>query len=128
MVGKTGCGKTYFLQKHTFNKFFDEIVKTEWVTGIKIDDHAADPDELTELIEKFKLRTRDIVNNESNSGFLEKISMDCLIVMDDVSGIADGSHKFAEFSTFCRKCRYHCFYVFHIIAPELSLEKIFVTN
>ena len=115
------------------------------MTGIKSDDqreaeiqscfsnkvefhHAADLDELTELTEKFKLRTRDIVNNESNSGFLEKISMDCLIVMVDVSDIADGSHKFAEFLTFCRKCRYHCFFVFHIIAPESSLDKNFVTN
>ena len=33
--------------------------------------------------------------------------MDRLIVMDDVSGTADGSHKFAEFLTVCRKYRYH---------------------
>ena len=38
--------------------------------------------------------------------------------MDDVSGIADGSHKFAEFLTVCRKCRYHCIYGFHIVAPD----------
>ena len=105
------------------------------MTGIKIGDqreaeiqacfsnkvefhHGADPDELTELIEKFKLRTRDIVNNESNSGFCEKISMDHLIVTDDVSGIVDGSHKFAEFLTVCRKYRYHSIYIFHIIAPD----------
>ena len=31
-----------------------------------------------------------MVNNESNSGFGEKILMDRLIVRDDVSGIADG--------------------------------------
>ena len=135
VVGKTGCGKTYFLQKLALNKFFGKLVKTEWATGIKIDDqreaeiqacfsnkvefhHAADPDELMELIEKFKLRTKDIVNNESNSGFSKKISMDHLIVMKDVSGIADGSHKFAEFLTVCRKYRYYCIYVFHIIAPD----------
>ena len=82
--------KNVFSQKLALNKFLGELVKTEWVTGIKSDDqreaeiqpcfsnkvefhHAADPNELTELIEKFKLRTRDIVNNESNSGFGEKI-------------------------------------------------------
>ena len=71
--------KNVFLQKLALNKFFGELVKTEWVTGIKSDDqreaeiqacfsnkvefhHAADPNELTELIEKFKLRTRDIVD------------------------------------------------------------------
>ena len=117
-----------------------EVGKTGWVTGIKIDDHteaeiqacfsnkvefhhAADLNELTELIETFKIRTRDIVNNESNSGFVEKISMVCLIVMDNVSGIADGSHKFAEFLTVCRKYRYHCIYGFHIIAPGSRVWK-----
>ena len=33
-VGKTGCGKTYFLQKLGLNKLFGKLVKTEWVTGI----------------------------------------------------------------------------------------------
>ena len=110
------------------------------MTGIKINDkreaeiqasfsnkvefhHAADPNELMELIETFKIRTRDIVNNESNSGFVEKISMVCLIVMDNVSGIADGSHKFAECLTVCRKYRYHCIYGFHIIAPGSRVWK-----
>ena len=68
VVGKPGCEKTDFLQKLTLNTFFGELVKTEWVTEIKIDDqreaeiqacfstkvefrHAADPNELTELID-----------------------------------------------------------------------------
>ena len=141
MVGKTGCEKTYFLQKLADNNFFGELVKTERVTGIKINDQreaeiqacfsnkivefhdTADPNELTELTEKFKLRTWDIVNNESSSGFSEKISMDRVIVMDDVSGIADGSHKFAEYLTVYRKYRYHCIYVFHIIAPDSRVWK-----
>ena len=75
------------------------------------------------MIEKFKLRTRDVVTKESNSGFGEKISMDRLIVMEDVSGIADTSKKFAEFLTVCRKYRYHCAYVFHIITPETQIWK-----
>ena len=53
----------------------------------------------------------------------EKIPMDHLIVMDDVPGIADGSHKFAEFLTVCRKYRYHCIYVFHIIVPDSRIWK-----
>ena len=110
------------------------------MTGIKINDkreaeiqasfsnkvefhHAADPNELMELIETFKIRTRDIVNNESNSGFGEKISVARLIVMDDISGIADGSHKFADFLTVCRKYRYHYIYGFHIIAPDSQVWK-----
>ena len=36
VVGKTGCGKTYFLQKLGLHNFFGEIVKIEWISGIKI--------------------------------------------------------------------------------------------
>ena len=140
VVGKTGCGKTYFLQKLGLNKFFGNLVKTEWVTGIETDEQreaeiqshfsnkvefhlAAEPDDLVSLIEKFKLRTRDLVNNENNSVFGKKILMDCFIVMDDVSGVADNCKKFAEFLTIYRKYRYHCIYVFHIIAPESQIWK-----
>ena len=90
VVGKTGCGKTYLLQKLALNKFFGKLVKTESVTGIKINEQreaevqtcfsikvklhqATDPDELTKLTETFRLRTREIVNNEKSSGFSEKI-------------------------------------------------------
>ena len=54
---------------------------------------------------------------------MKKNSVDRLIVMDDVSGMADGSHKFAEFLTVSRKYRYHCIYVFHIIAPDSQVWK-----
>ena len=99
VVGKTGCGKTHFLQKLGLNKFFGNLVKTEWVTGVEIDEQreaeiesyfsnkvefhlATEPDDLVSLIEKFKYRTRDLVNNENNPVFGEKTLMDRLIVMD----------------------------------------------
>ena len=37
VVGRTGCGKTTFLEKLGLNTFFGEIIKTEWVSGIDID-------------------------------------------------------------------------------------------
>ena len=46
------------------------------------------------MIEKYKPRTRDVVTNESNSGFGEKISMVRLIVIENISGIADTCKKF----------------------------------
>ena len=49
--------------------------------------------------------------------------MDCLIVMDNVSCIADNCKEFEEFLTVCRKYIYHCVYVFHIIAPETQIWK-----
>ena len=75
------------------------------------------------LIEKFKSRARGITNNESNSVFGEKISVDCLIVMDDVSGIADNCKNYTEVLTVARKYRYLYIYAFHIIVPESQIWK-----
>ena len=56
------------------------------------------PDELELLIETFKLRTYDIPDeNDVNSLFGENKKMDCLIVMEDVSDVADISKRFANF-------------------------------
>ena len=135
VVGKTACGKTYFLQKLGLSKLFGKLVNTEWVTGIEIVEQreaeiqscfskevefhlATEPYNLVSLIEKFKLRTRDITSNKSNSVFGEQISMNLLIVMDDVLGIPDNCKKLLEFLTVYRKYRYHCIDVFHIIMAE----------
>ena len=80
------------------------------------------------MIEKFKLRTRDVVTNKRNSGFGKKVSMDRFIVMDNVSGIADTSKKFAEFLTVCRKYRYDCVFVFPIITPETQIWKKIISQ
>ena len=47
--------------------------------------------------------------------------MDRLIVMDDFSGVADISKKFANFLTNSRKFGYHCVYVFYVIAPATQV-------
>ena len=59
---------------------------------------AKESDELDLLIETFKLRTHDIPDeNDVNSLFGENKKMDCLIVMEDVSDVADISKRFANF-------------------------------
>ena len=140
VVGKTGCRKTHFLQKLAVYKFFGKLITAEWVSGIDINrrreaeiqscfdnevqfhNNIDEPDRLVDLIEKFKLRTSDLIDNINDSVFGEKISMDDLIVMD-VSGVADNCKKFADFSTVSRKYKYHCIYVFYVIAPETQIWK-----
>ena len=82
-----------------------------------------EPDRLADLIEKFKLRTSDLIDNINDSVFGEKISMDRLIVMDNVLGVVDNRKKFADFLTVSRKYKYYCIYVFHVIAPETPIWK-----
>ena len=40
-----------------------------------------------------------------------------LIIMDDVSGLADKSQEFSNFLTVSRKFGFSCVYVFHTIYP-----------
>ena len=113
VVGRTGCGKTTFLEKLGLNNFFGNIIKIEWISGIDIDKKreakiqsyfsnetevhiAKEPDELDSLIETFKLRSHEeiIDKNTVNNSFGENKKLDRLIVMDDVSGVADISKKF----------------------------------
>ena len=145
LVGRTGCGKTTFLEKLAINKFFGNIVKTEWVSGIEIDTSreaeiqscfsnetkvhvATERDELDALIEHFKLKalenSGDNVNLSNSFGEIRK--MDRLIVLDDVSGVADLSKKFANFLTVSRKYGYNVVYVFHVIIPSNQIwQKIY---
>ena len=37
VVGRTGCGKTTFLEKLSLNNFLGNIIKTERISGIDID-------------------------------------------------------------------------------------------
>ena len=52
---------------------------------------------------------------------VKKKTMDRLIVMDGVSGIADSCKELADFLTVSRKYSYHCVYVFHIIIPQREI-------
>ena len=59
---------------------------------------------------------------------MKKSERNRLIVMDDVSGLADTSSKFASFLTVARKFGYHCVYIFHTIHPEKSIWKTILSH
>ena len=64
--------------------------------------------------------SEDEIFNESD-GFGEKTTCNQLIVMDNVSGLADESKKFASFLIVTCKFNYTYVYIFHIIYPEKSI-------
>ena len=72
-----------FLEKLGINNFFRNLVKTEWISVMDIDEKrgakiqscfsnkteihiAKEPDELDSLIETLRLRTRDIVDDNED--------------------------------------------------------------
>ena len=59
---------------------------------------------------------------------VKKAKRNRLIVMDDVSGLADSSSKFASFLTVARKFKYHCLYIFHTIHPEKTISKTILSQ
>ena len=70
----------------------------------------------------------DDVDVNYNKGYGEKSKRNRLIFMDDVSGLADSSAKFASFLTVARKFKYHCLYIFHTIHPEKSIWKTILSQ
>ena len=63
-----------------------------------------------------------------DKGYGEKSKRNRLIVMDDVSGLADTSSKFERFLTVARKFGYLCVYIFHTIHPEKSIWKTILSQ
>ena len=142
IVGRTGCGKTTFMQNLALNIFFGKIKKAEWVSYIPLTAkremeiqsnfscevkfyYPRSVEELDDLLEKFKQKSRseEEATSDSQSAknvnvFGEKSNRDRLIVLDDVSSLADESKKFASFLTVARKYSYNCIYIFHLIHPE----------
>ena len=59
VAGRTGCGKTTFFEKLGLNKFFGDIIKTEWISGIDIDKTRK-----TEIESYFSNETEDHIAKE----------------------------------------------------------------
>ena len=144
----------HFIQQLALNNFFGKLVKAYWVSGIDISESrkaqiescfdcdiefmiVKDEDDLNDVIEHFKEINQDIDNNNDNDDnvndtmYGEKKKLDHLIIMDDVSGIADSSKSnLANFLTVSRKYRYNVLYAFHVIktAKEIWQKRISQTT
>ena len=113
-MGRTGCGKTIFIQQLRKNELFGaEITDVFWVSKIILSSeredsirnsfedqdvhfsYPTDLDEFNYLISNF---TQEKSSYSDEDEFLgEKLKVNKLIVMDDVSGLADKSEDFSNF-------------------------------
>ena len=131
-MGRTGCGKTTFIQKHGKNKLFgNDLIEVFWVSKIVLSkeredfirdcfedqevqfSYPHDLDDFNCLVENFKQNRSEYVENDMG----ELPAVNRLIVVDDVSGLADKSEEFSNFLTVSRKYGFSCLYVFHTIYP-----------
>ena len=70
-------------------------------------------EEFDDLLEHFQREKSTCIENCLG----ENIKLDRLIVMDDVSGLAERSDTFGNFLTVSRKFGISCVYIFHTIYP-----------
>ena len=68
------------------------------------------------------------ISGDSCNIFGENKKFDRLIVMDDVSSLADKSKNFVNFLTVSRKFGYICLYIFHIIYPTKSIWQMILSQ
>ena len=89
-----------------------------------------DVEELNLIIETFQKETydEDEKTNDSCNIFGENKKLDKLIVMDNVSGLADKSNDFANFLTVSRKFGYICLYIFDIIYPTKPIWQMILSQ
>ena len=132
VVGRTGCGKTTFIEKLARNKLFGVQIKhVFWVSKIVLSPereeiiresfvdqelqfcYPHDIEDFNYLMENFTQKNPNYLDNEMG----ENLTKDKLIVMDNVSGLADKSTDFSNFLTVSRKYGFSCVYVFHTIYP-----------
>ena len=146
IVGRTGCGKTTFVQNLGKNKLFGDVKEVYWISKIELSkdrednirdcftdqvvkfDYPNNVEEFDDLLETYRLRKAEYIENDLG----ENMVLDKVIVMDDVSGLADRSNEFANFLTVSRKYGVTCVYIFHTIYPTrqnwqmiMSQTKIF---
>ena len=126
VVGETGCGETTFVQNFGKNRMFEEIEEVMWLSlskdrennitesfvNEKMDfKYPNNVEEFDDLLEYFQ--RKKALCSENYLG--ENIKLDRLIVMDDISGLADKSDSFANFLTVSRKFGLTSVYIFHTL-------------
>ena len=89
-------------KENTEDYFLAQEVNFDYLTNVE---------DFSYLIDVYKRRKSEYVENDLG----EKMILDKLIVMDDVSGLADKSDEFANFLTASIKYGITCIYIFHII-------------
>ena len=115
VVGQTRCRKTSFVQRLTINKMFGKVTTVEWISKVELSPNREhqlresfnyasvefhcprDVSELETILDILKDNKTDVDFEDDDLGGNDVF--DRLIVMDDVSGIADKSSEFCSFLT-----------------------------
>ena len=120
IVGRTGCGKTTFIQKLGKNKLFgNDLIEVFWVSKIVLskerEDFIRDSFEDQEVQFSYQHDLDDF--NYLVGNFMQNRSEYVENDMGEWSALADKSEEFSNFLTVSRKYGFSCLHVFHTIYP-----------
>ena len=131
IVGRTGCDKTTFVQNLGKNKLLGDLKEVYWISKIELSkdrkdnirscftdqivkfDYPNNVEKFDDLLETYRLKKVEYIERDLGVNMV----LDKVIVMDDVSGLADRSNDSANFLTVSRKYGVTCVYIFHKIYP-----------
>ena len=133
VLGSSGSGKTSLVQEIACNSMFGKLEGVYWVSGINLSKkregeiescfeakvdfyYPTDEYELSKAFSDFENIYREKDQRKSHfegSGKGKLVKRDNLIVLDDVTGLADKSLSFVKFLTVCGKFGYTIVYIFH---------------
>ena len=91
----------------------EELIRDSFIGQEVHFSYPHDLDDFNYLVDNFTQEKSNNVDSELG----ENLKVNKLIVMDDVSGLADKSNEFSNFLTVSRKYGFSCLYVFHTIYP-----------
>ena len=137
----------HVVQKLGKNKMLGSIESVDWISKIELSTarehqireifsyasvefhYPNDVGEIETILELLKDNKSDVNDIEADDlGIGEKDIFDRLIVMDDVSALADKSNEFCSFLTVSRKYRYSCIYIYHIVFPQLRNWQMIISQ
>ena len=129
VLGSTGSGKTSLVQRLGCNGMFGELQKVHWISKVELSKcreaeiescfsaevEFYNPQEEYEIEKTFRHLENIYREREENkkSTIGEYVERDSLVVLDDVSRLADRSTSFVNFMTTCKKFGHSLIYVFH---------------
>ena len=141
IVGQTDCGKTTFIQNIAKNNLFDKLKEIFWISKIPLSmEREKNISTCFKKTVRFKYsQTVDNYNVELtffqrkrddnvDIVMIENNIFNKLIVMDDVSGLANKSNDFVNFLPFSRKFNFTCISVFYTMYPTRSNWQIILSQ
>ena len=122
VLGSSGSGKASLVREAAINSMFGKLEKVHWISGIELSReregeiescfeseiefyYPKDQDALSKVINDLenlyleKQEKNSVKKLESVIG--ERTVLDNLVVLDDITGLADKSHSIVKFLTYC---------------------------